>query len=65
MEKKRSPATIGYKEPDPDCDLDYVPNQAREAALDMALCILPSCTSMPSTAVFSETSAPFCTAFSA
>ena len=28
---------IGYQEPDPECDLDYVPNQAREAQVDLAL----------------------------
>lgn len=31
------PPTIGYKEPDPDCDLDYVPNQARSAPVELAL----------------------------
>ncbi|MDR0490202.1 MAG: beta-ketoacyl-ACP synthase II [Oscillospiraceae bacterium] len=33
------PPTIGYKEPDPDCDLDYVPNVARKCDIDKALTI--------------------------
>ena len=38
MHTHRIPPTINLEEPDPDCDLDYVPNEAREANVKTALC---------------------------
>ena len=31
------PPTIHYQTPDPECDLDYIPNQAREVKVDVAI----------------------------
>lgn len=37
IERNMIAPTINYVTPDPDCDLDYVPNVAREAKIDYAL----------------------------
>lgn len=37
LEEGIIPPTIGYSNPDPDCDLDCVPNKARKAELQYAL----------------------------
>ena len=37
MENGIIPPTINYADPDPECDLDYVPNQARKADVRVVL----------------------------
>jgi len=37
MENETIPPTINYEVPDPECDLDYVPNQARPAKVRIAM----------------------------
>ena len=37
MKNSVVPPTINYENPDPECDLDYVPNTARDAKVDYAM----------------------------
>jgi 3-oxoacyl-[acyl-carrier-protein] synthase II len=37
IHRKVLPPTINYLNPDPDCDLDYVPNEPRQATVDYVL----------------------------
>jgi 3-oxoacyl-[acyl-carrier-protein] synthase II len=37
VSEDRVPPTIHYHEPDPDCDLDCVPNEARELPIHAAM----------------------------
>lgn len=37
LETQMVPPTLNYRQPDPQCDLDYVPGQARRAPVEVAL----------------------------
>jgi 3-oxoacyl-[acyl-carrier-protein] synthase II len=37
VERDVVPPTINYEVPDPECDLDYIPNESRETKVDVAL----------------------------
>ena len=37
VERGVLPPTINYEQPDPECDLDYIPNESREAAIEVGV----------------------------
>jgi 3-oxoacyl-[acyl-carrier-protein] synthase II len=37
LHEKVLPPTVNYEFPDPECDLDYIPNKARQAEVDYVL----------------------------
>ncbi|MBM4137201.1 MAG: beta-ketoacyl-[acyl-carrier-protein] synthase II, partial [Nitrospira sp.] len=39
IQKGLIPPTVNYKERDPECDLDYVPNEARQKQVNNVLVI--------------------------
>ncbi len=37
IERGVLPPTINYEDPDPECDLDYIPNEARESEIQVGV----------------------------
>jgi 3-oxoacyl-[acyl-carrier-protein] synthase II len=59
MHTNMIPPTINLDVPDPECDLDYVPNRAREGRVRVALCNCIGFGSKNSALVIEKVQAPF------